>query len=76
MEVCVSLKRCSVATETRYVSSVFEIQAFLVKMVQSFEWRYPRDGPRVIRATSGVMAPVLEGQETKGKRLVLEFRKL
>ncbi|KAK0228911.1 cytochrome P450 [Armillaria fumosa] len=56
--------------------AVFEIQAFLVKIVQSFEWKYPRDGPRVIRATSGVMAPVLEGQETKGKRLVLEFRKL
>ncbi|KNZ71834.1 Cytochrome P450 3A4 [Termitomyces sp. J132] len=56
--------------------AVFELQAFVIKIVQAFEWKYPEDGPRVIRATSGVMAPVLEGQETKGKQLVLDFKQL
>ncbi|KAK0463763.1 uncharacterized protein EV420DRAFT_1476435 [Desarmillaria tabescens] len=61
---------------TLWKFAVFEIQAFLIKIVQSFEWKHPRDGPRVIRATSGVMAPVLEGQEEKGKQLILEFREI
>ncbi|KAG6811664.1 hypothetical protein H0H92_006377 [Tricholoma furcatifolium] len=66
--VCLELQICDCMLKQENLS-VFEIQAFLIKIVQAFEWNYPKDGLRVIRATSGVMAPVLEGQEEKGKQL-------
>ncbi|KAF5378997.1 hypothetical protein D9757_009094 [Collybiopsis confluens] len=53
--------------------AIYEIQTFLVHILSNFKLTYPGDLPRVIRATSGVMAPVLEGEEEKGKRLVLQI---
>ncbi|KAF8907509.1 cytochrome P450 [Mucidula mucida] len=50
--------------------AVLETQVFLVKIIQSFSLKYPKDAPDIVRAPSGVMAPVLPGQ--RGKKLVLE----
>ncbi|KAK0239749.1 cytochrome P450 [Armillaria nabsnona] len=46
----VSGAQSCLGSQPRWKFAVFEIQAFLVRIVQSFEWKYPRDGPRVIRA--------------------------
>lgn len=55
-------------------SSIIEIQCILVKVIQSFSLAYPQDAPDIVRATSGVMCPVLPGQD--GKKLVLTVSKL
>ncbi|EPQ60091.1 cytochrome P450 [Gloeophyllum trabeum ATCC 11539] len=56
--------------------AVIEMQVFLVEIVRNFQFSLPPNGKRVIRATSGVMAPVLEGEVEKGKQLplVMELR--
>jgi hypothetical protein len=40
-----------------------------VKIIQAFDLKYPKDVPDIIRATSGVMAPVLPGQD--GKKMII-----
>ncbi|KAH9941518.1 cytochrome P450 [Amylocystis lapponica] len=51
--------------------AVIEMQTFMVEIVRQFQLSYPENGRRVIRATSGVMAPVLEGEGERGKQLRL-----
>ncbi|KAF9010348.1 hypothetical protein BDZ89DRAFT_1167761 [Hymenopellis radicata] len=53
-----------------YSGLVLEIQVFFIKIIQSFSLKYPKDAQDIVRAPSGVMAPVLPGQG--GKKLVLE----
>ncbi|KZT27521.1 cytochrome P450 [Neolentinus lepideus HHB14362 ss-1] len=51
--------------------AVIEMQVFVVEIVRNFQLSLPSDGKRVLRATSGVMAPVVEGEVEKGKQLPL-----
>ncbi|KAF9018043.1 cytochrome P450 [Hymenopellis radicata] len=50
--------------------AILEIQVILVKIIQAFDLKYPKDTQDIVRAPSGVMAPVLPGQE--GKKLILK----
>ncbi|TFK56441.1 cytochrome P450 [Heliocybe sulcata] len=50
---------------------VIEMQVFVVEIVRNFQLSLPSDGKKVLRATSGVMAPVVAGEVEKGKQLPL-----
>ncbi|EMD37101.1 hypothetical protein CERSUDRAFT_115012 [Gelatoporia subvermispora B] len=52
--------------------AVIEIQTFMVEIFSQFQASYPEDGKKVLRATSGVMAPVLEGEPGR-KQLPLDI---
>lgn len=54
-------------------SRIYEIHAFLIEIIQNFHLSYPEGAPNIIRATSGVMAPVLLGEQGKGKQLPLDI---
>ena len=53
--------------------SVFEIHAFLVTLIRQFEFALPDNAPGVRRWRSGLLTPVVEGEEDKGAQLPLKI---
>ena len=61
------------ATEDRPFDSVIEIQAFLVTLVRRFDISHTDKQPHIRRAGSGMMIPLVPGEEDKGPQLPLKI---
>lgn len=48
------------------------MQEFLVTLLSNFEFSFPRDAKRIKRDRSGVMTPMVEGEESKGAQLPMK----
>lgn len=60
-------------TESRLLGSVIEMQAFLVTLVRKFDISNADHHPQIKRTKSGLMAPVVLGEEHKGTQLPLKI---
>ena len=58
--------------ETLLWGSVIEIQAFLVTLVQRFDISHADHQPQIRSVKSGLMIPVVIGEEYKGTQLPLK----
>ena len=56
--------------------SVIEMHTFLVTLVRQFEFALPDNGREVWRMNSGIMTPVVIGEEHKGPQLWLKVAAL
>jgi hypothetical protein len=52
-------------------SSILELQAFLVELVNNFEFSLTPEAQRIRREACVVMVPMIEGQVEKGAQLPL-----
>ena len=55
------------------MDSVIEIQAFLVALVRKFDVSHADHQPQIRRAKSGMMFPLVLGEEYKGTQLPLKI---
>jgi len=59
--------------ENRLLSSVIEIQAFLVTLLQKFNISHADHQPQIRRTRAGMEAPLVLGEEHKGTQLPLKI---
>jgi hypothetical protein len=55
---------------------ITEMHTFLVTLIRQFEFALPDDSPKVKRQRSGLVVPVVEGEEHKGVQLSLKLTPL
>ena len=56
--------------------SVIEMHTFVVTLIRQFKFALPDDGPRIRRWRSGLIVPVIVGEEHKGAQLPLKVTRL
>ena len=60
-------------TENRPLCSVIEIQTFLVTLIRKFDISHADHHPQIKRVKSGVLVPLVLGEEYKGAQLPLRI---
>ena len=60
-------------TESYFLDSVMEIQAFMVTLIRKFDISPADHHPQIRRAKSGASAPIVLGEEYKGAQLPLKI---
>jgi hypothetical protein len=65
------LTKCTEQIVNVFANSVIEIQAFLVEIVGKFEITMTERSERVIRGSSSVMIPMVDGELEHGSQLPL-----
>ena len=61
------------STENCLLDSVIEIQTFLVALIRKFDISHADHQPQIRRARSGLMVPMVLGEEYKGAQLPLKI---
>jgi len=59
--------------ENRFLDSVVEMQIFLVTLLRAFNISQADHHPQIKRARSGLMVPLVLGEEYKGTQLPLKI---
>jgi len=59
--------------KTGFLDSVIEMQAFLVTLVHKFDISLADHHPQIRRTKTGVMGPLVLGEEYKGTQLPLKI---
>jgi len=62
-----------VETEDCFLDSVVEMQTFLVTLIRKFDIAHADHQPQIMRNRSGLMVPVVLGEEYKGMQLPLKI---
>ena len=63
-------------TENRPLDRIIEMQAFLVTLIRKFDVSHADHHPQIRRTKSGVLVPVVLGEEYKGTQLPLKITAL
>lgn len=61
---------------TDHPNSIFEMYTFLVTLVRQFDFSLPDDGREVWKLRTGIITPVVVGEEDKGPHLWLKVAAL